>query len=74
MEGCASGGPICENGHLPTGDPANPAAEHAGASSGGRGAVAAGTYKTLGEALFNNDLERRRLLLRPLPHEGLVVR
>jgi len=58
MEGCASGtGPICQNGHLPTGDPANPAPNtQAAVLAAAQKAVAAGQYKSLGEALFNLDL------------------
>jgi mono/diheme cytochrome c family protein len=58
MEGCASGtGPICENGHLPTGDPANPAPNtQAAVQAAAEASVASGQYKSLGEALFNLDL------------------
>jgi mono/diheme cytochrome c family protein len=58
MEGCASGtGPICESGHLPTGDPAKPAPNtQANVEAAAEASVASGQYKTLGEALFNLDL------------------
>jgi mono/diheme cytochrome c family protein len=58
MEGCASGtSPICESGHLPTGDPANPAPNtQANVEAAAEASVASGQYKTLGEALFNLDL------------------
>jgi mono/diheme cytochrome c family protein len=58
MEGCASGsGPICESGHLPTGDPANPAPNtQAAVEAAAEATVASGQYRTLGEALFNLDL------------------
>jgi mono/diheme cytochrome c family protein len=57
MEGCQKGEIICQNGHLPTGDPNNPqpftqAAVQAEADQ----LVKEGKYKTIGEALFNNDL------------------
>jgi mono/diheme cytochrome c family protein len=58
MEGCTSStGPICDSGHLPTGDPNNPAPNtQAAVQAAAEAAVASGQYKTLGEALFNNDL------------------
>ena len=58
MEGCAEGsGPICESGHLPTGDPAKPAPNtQAAIRAAAQASVASGQYKSLGEALFNLDL------------------
>jgi mono/diheme cytochrome c family protein len=57
MEGCASGATICENGHLPIGDPANPAPNtQAAVQAAAEASVASGQYKSLGEALFNLDL------------------
>ncbi len=58
MEGCTSGtGPICDSGHLPTGDPANPGPNtQAAVQAAAEATVASGQYKTLGEALFNLDL------------------
>jgi mono/diheme cytochrome c family protein len=58
MEGCdSSAGPICEGGHLPTGDAANPAVNtQAAIQAAAEAAVQSGQYKTLGEALFNLDL------------------
>ena len=58
MEGCASGtGPICQNGHLPTGDPNNPAPNtQAAVQAAAEASVASGQYKSLGEALFNLNL------------------
>jgi mono/diheme cytochrome c family protein len=58
MEGCASGsGPICEAGHLPLGDVNNPAPNtNAAIEAAAEASVASGQYKSLGEALFNLDL------------------
>jgi mono/diheme cytochrome c family protein len=57
MEGCGDAGPICEGGHLPAGDPAKPAPNtQAAIQQAAEAAVQAGTYKSLGEALFNLDL------------------
>ncbi len=58
MEGCtSSAGPICDGGHLPAGDPANPAVNtQAAIQAAAEASVQSGKYKTLGEALFNLDL------------------
>ena len=58
MEGCGdAAGPICESGHLPTGDPANPAPNtQAAVQAEAEATVASGQYRSLGEALFNLDL------------------
>jgi mono/diheme cytochrome c family protein len=58
MEGCtSSSATICEGGHLPTGDPANPAVNtQAAIQAAAEASVQSGQYKTLGEALFNLDL------------------
>jgi mono/diheme cytochrome c family protein len=57
MEGCAKGEITCANGHLPAGDPNNPAVNtQAAIQQAAQQAVASGKYKTLGEALFNLDL------------------
>jgi mono/diheme cytochrome c family protein len=58
MEGCTSGsGNICEGGHLPKGDSNNPAPNtQAAIQAAAEAAVASGQYKSLGEALFNLDL------------------
>jgi mono/diheme cytochrome c family protein len=57
MEGCPSGEIICEDGHLPAGDPAKPAANtQADIQAEAEKSVQDGTYKTLGEALFNLSL------------------
>jgi mono/diheme cytochrome c family protein len=59
QEGCAKGEIICDAGHLPAGDPAskNPAPfTQAAIQQAAEQAVAAGTYKTLGQALINLDL------------------
>jgi mono/diheme cytochrome c family protein len=54
MEGCPEGVIICEEGHLPAGDPAKPAVNtQAGIQADAEKLVQDGTYKTLGEALFN---------------------
>jgi mono/diheme cytochrome c family protein len=57
MEGCLPGEITCQNGHLPVGDPSNPAVNtQAAIQQAAEKAVASGQYKTLGEALFNLDL------------------
>ena len=58
MEGCdSSAGPICEGGNLPKGDAANPAVNtQAAIQAAAEATVQSGQYKTLGEALFNLDL------------------
>ena len=57
MEGCPSGEKICEGGHLPTGDLNNPAPNtQAAIQQAAEAAVASGKYRSLGEALFNLDL------------------
>jgi mono/diheme cytochrome c family protein len=57
MEGCASSATFCDSGHLPTGDAANPAPNtQAAVEAAAEASVASGQYKTLGEALFNLDL------------------
>ncbi len=57
MEGCAPGEIICDAGHLPTGDPNNPQVNtQADIEAQAEKSVQDGTYKTLGEALFNNSL------------------
>jgi mono/diheme cytochrome c family protein len=57
MEGCTTNATICEGGHLPTGDPANPAVNtQAAIQAAAAASVQSGQYKTLGEALFNLDL------------------
>jgi mono/diheme cytochrome c family protein len=58
MEGCTSGSDaICQGGHLPAGDPANPAVNtQAAIQAAAEASVQSGQYKSLGEALFNLDL------------------
>jgi mono/diheme cytochrome c family protein len=58
MEGCASASArICDSGHLPAGDAANPATNtQAAIEAAAVASVASGQYKSLGEALFNLDL------------------
>ena len=57
--------------------PAHPTARVAAPSRSGQPGGAR-TYATVGEAIFNlglyDGIRRRRLLVRPLPHEGLVLR
>ena len=76
MEGCASSAsPICQNGHLPTGDPANPAVNtQAAIQAAAEAAVAVGPVQDARRGALQPRPERRRLLVRPLPHEGLVLR
>ena len=59
MEGCKEGEIICDTGHLPKGDPASATPQPYTSDEiqrAAEAAVAAGTYKSLGEALFNLDL------------------
>lgn len=59
MTGCKEGEIICDTGHLPAGDPAAASATPYSSDEiqrAAEAAVKAGTYKTLGEALFNLDL------------------
>jgi mono/diheme cytochrome c family protein len=57
MEGCPKGEITCDAGHLPSGDPANPAPNtQAEIQATAEQSVKSGQYKTLGEALFNLNL------------------
>ncbi len=57
MDGCGKGETICDTGHLPAGDPNNPGQfTIAAIQKAAEDAVKSGKYKTLGEALFNLDL------------------
>jgi mono/diheme cytochrome c family protein len=49
MEGCPAGERVCDTGHLPT-------AVQNDIQKSAQDAVASGKYKTLGEALFNLDI------------------
>ena len=59
MAGCKEGEIICDTGHLPLGDPTSATPQPYTSDEiqrAAEAAVAAGTYKSLGEALFNLDL------------------
>jgi len=57
MDGCPTGQRTCEAGHLPAGDPNKPAVNtQADIQAEAEKSVQDGTYKSLGEALFNLSL------------------